>query len=55
MIATDRCPLVTNLQTAQAEGVLGLYKGFVPTFLRLGTLNPSHFLPATFLPSSAGV
>ncbi|ELR23554.1 carrier superfamily protein [Acanthamoeba castellanii str. Neff] len=24
------------VKTAQAEGVLGLYKGFVPTFLRLG-------------------
>jgi hypothetical protein len=40
VIATDRCPFVTNPQTAQAEGVLGLYKGFVPTFLRLGTLSP---------------
>jgi hypothetical protein len=52
-------------QTGRAEGVLGLYKGFVPTFMRLGThtfssealaLSRTHELmltPSGFI-SSAG-
>jgi hypothetical protein len=52
-------------QTGRTEGVLGLYKGFVPTFMRLGTHTFSSealALPDTLVdaniiwihPSSAG-